>query len=476
MSAARALRRSTTRCCARCRRVLCRRDARLGGADRRLPAQRLLLLRGASRRAGAVRSASAPERGRRLHADRCRGRQTRCRPMPPAEQLRLRAILDDSTREFAMHTILSAQQPMHRLAGRCSRARWWPCPGRPLRRRPPLKPATQARTPPSARGTARSTCLKEAGAALAEARRGQLDAGRTATPLERPWTLRGAQRRRRRDCIARAKGQSTTVSGRVEGAESPARGVGDDGGRTAVGHACSIRARSLLTRRGRAAQGLWHTAPLRIATRRAAWSRRFLLDKILLQIAAELKVRPAQVLAAVELLDGGATVPFIARYRKEATDNLDDIQLRELEARLSYLRELEERRAAVLESIDGQGKLTPALRAAIDAAPTKQELEDLYLPYRQKRRTRAMIRLRARSSPWCAASAGTAGTGLRVPAWSVRRRSRRAVRASACPARRCSRAPPRGALRAHAGTTGARRVRAAGCRPGCRSPPCGSGR
>jgi uncharacterized protein len=123
------------------------------------------------------------------------------------------------------------------------------------------------------------------------------------------------------------------------------------------------------------------------------------LDKILLQIAAELKVRPAQVLAAVELLDGGATVPFIARYRKEATDNLDDIQLRELDVRLSYLRELEERRAAVLESIDGQGKLTPALRAAIDAAPTKQELEDLYLPYRQKRRTRAMIAREAGIEP-----------------------------------------------------------------------------
>jgi len=123
------------------------------------------------------------------------------------------------------------------------------------------------------------------------------------------------------------------------------------------------------------------------------------LNKILLQIAAELKVRPAQVNAAVELLDGGATVPFIARYRKEATDNLDDIQLRELEARLSYLRELEERRAAVLKSIEEQGKLTPELRAAIDAAPTKQELEDLYLPYKQKRRTKAMIAREAGIEP-----------------------------------------------------------------------------
>ena len=123
------------------------------------------------------------------------------------------------------------------------------------------------------------------------------------------------------------------------------------------------------------------------------------MNKILLQIAAELKVRPAQVNAAVELLDGGATVPFIARYRKEATDDLDDIQLRELEARLSYLRELEERREAVLKSIADQGKLTPALQSAIDAAPTKQELEDLYLPFKQKRRTKAMIAREAGLEP-----------------------------------------------------------------------------
>ncbi|MGC4079965.1 MAG: Tex family protein [Rubrivivax sp.] len=123
------------------------------------------------------------------------------------------------------------------------------------------------------------------------------------------------------------------------------------------------------------------------------------MDKIVLQIAAELKVRPAQVLAAVELLDGGATVPFIARYRKEATDGLDDVQLRELEARLAYLRELEERRAAVLKSIDEQGKLTPELRAAIEAAPTKQELEDLYLPYKPRRRTKGMIAREAGLEP-----------------------------------------------------------------------------
>jgi uncharacterized protein len=123
------------------------------------------------------------------------------------------------------------------------------------------------------------------------------------------------------------------------------------------------------------------------------------LEKILLQIAAELKVRPAQVNAAVTLLDGGATVPFIARYRKEVTDGLDDAQLRELEVRLGYLRELEERRAAVLKSIEEQGKLTPALQAAIEAAPTKQELEDLYLPYKPRRRTKGMIAREAGLEP-----------------------------------------------------------------------------
>ena len=123
------------------------------------------------------------------------------------------------------------------------------------------------------------------------------------------------------------------------------------------------------------------------------------MDPIALQIAAELKVRPAQVQTAVELLDGGATVPFIARYRKEATDGLDDIQLRELEARLSYLRELEERRAAVLKSIDEQGKLTPELRTAILGATTKQDLEDLYLPFKPKRRTKGMIAREAGIEP-----------------------------------------------------------------------------
>ena len=123
------------------------------------------------------------------------------------------------------------------------------------------------------------------------------------------------------------------------------------------------------------------------------------LDKLLLQIAAELKVRPSQVQAAADLLDGGATVPFIARYRKEATDGLDDVQLRELESRLPYLRELEARRATVLESIASQGKLTDALRATIESAATRQELEDLYLPYKPKRRTKAMIAREAGLEP-----------------------------------------------------------------------------
>ena len=123
------------------------------------------------------------------------------------------------------------------------------------------------------------------------------------------------------------------------------------------------------------------------------------MSKILAQLAAEIRIRPAQVKAAVDLLDGGATVPFIARYRKEVTDGLDDIQLRELESRLGYLRELEERRAAVLKSVTEQGKMTPELRAAMDAAPTKQVLEDLYLPFKPKRRTKGMIAREAGLEP-----------------------------------------------------------------------------
>ncbi|CAG9172868.1 Protein YhgF [Cupriavidus laharis] len=114
-------------------------------------------------------------------------------------------------------------------------------------------------------------------------------------------------------------------------------------------------------------------------------------QKIVSLIAAELTVQPRQVAAAVALLDEGATVPFIARYRKEVTGNLDDTQLRTLEERLLYLRDMEDRRLAILASIEEQGKLTPELRTAIEAAETKQALEDLYLPYKPKRRTRAQI-------------------------------------------------------------------------------------
>ncbi|MCD6680259.1 MAG: RNA-binding transcriptional accessory protein [Burkholderiaceae bacterium] len=124
-----------------------------------------------------------------------------------------------------------------------------------------------------------------------------------------------------------------------------------------------------------------------------------LAARIVTRIAEELSARPAQVAAAVELLDGGATVPFIARYRKEATGGLDDTQLRTLDERLTYLRELEERRAAICASIDEQGKLDDALAAQIDAADTKQRLEDLYLPYKPKRRTRAQIAREAGLEP-----------------------------------------------------------------------------
>jgi uncharacterized protein len=109
------------------------------------------------------------------------------------------------------------------------------------------------------------------------------------------------------------------------------------------------------------------------------------------RIAEDLGVREQQVGATIQLLDGGATVPFVARYRKEVTEGLDDAQLRELEERLGYLRELEERRGAVLESVRSQGKLTPELAAQILGADTKARLEDVYLPYKPKRRTKAQI-------------------------------------------------------------------------------------
>ncbi len=117
------------------------------------------------------------------------------------------------------------------------------------------------------------------------------------------------------------------------------------------------------------------------------------------RIAAELGARPQQVAAAVALLDEGASVPFISRYRKEATGGLDDTQMRLLEERLGYLRELEERRSAVIASIAEQGKLTPELSAEIAAAESKQRLEDLYLPFKQKRRTKAQIAREAGLEP-----------------------------------------------------------------------------
>jgi protein Tex len=121
--------------------------------------------------------------------------------------------------------------------------------------------------------------------------------------------------------------------------------------------------------------------------------------KIVQTIAKELSVGPHQVTAAIALLDEGSTVPFIARYRKEATGNLDDTHLRNVEERLLYLRELEERRAVILASIAEQGKLTDELSAAIEAAATKQVLEDLYLPYKPKRRARAQIAREAGLEP-----------------------------------------------------------------------------
>ena len=117
------------------------------------------------------------------------------------------------------------------------------------------------------------------------------------------------------------------------------------------------------------------------------------------RLAADIAVAERQAVAAIELLDGGATVPFIARYRKEVTGGLDDTQLRNLEDRLRYLRELDDRRTAVLASIDEQGKLTDGLKASIEAVASKAELEDLYLPYKPKRRTKAQIAREAGLEP-----------------------------------------------------------------------------
>ncbi len=122
-------------------------------------------------------------------------------------------------------------------------------------------------------------------------------------------------------------------------------------------------------------------------------------DEIVRRIAGELGAAPWQVRAAVDLLDGGATVPFVARYRKEATGTLDDVQLRTLAERLGYLRDLGERRRAILDSLTQQGVLTAALAAAVAAAETKARLEDIYLPFKPKRRTRAQIAREAGLAP-----------------------------------------------------------------------------
>ena len=113
--------------------------------------------------------------------------------------------------------------------------------------------------------------------------------------------------------------------------------------------------------------------------------------RIALTLSQDIKATHSQVQAAVDLLDNGATVPFIARYRKEVTGGLDDSQLRLLQERLVYLRDMEARRATVIESIESQGKLTEELKSALMQAETKQRIEDLYLPYKPKRRTRAQI-------------------------------------------------------------------------------------
>jgi uncharacterized protein len=132
---------------------------------------------------------------------------------------------------------------------------------------------------------------------------------------------------------------------------------------------------------------------------RSTVQEKLMLPSIEQRLALELSAKPVQVAAAIALLDDGATVPFIARYRKEATGGLDDIQLRLLEERLRYLRELEDRRSAILASITEQGKMTPILQEAIEHALDKTGLEDLYLPYKQKRRTRAQIAIEAGLAP-----------------------------------------------------------------------------
>src|SRR3954447_15074033 len=112
---------------------------------------------------------------------------------------------------------------------------------------------------------------------------------------------------------------------------------------------------------------------------------------VLLYISQQLNISLKSLTATIELLDEGSTLPFIARYRKEVTGNLDEVQIRSIEEKLAYFRELEDRRETVLETIDAQEKLTPELRARIESVLEKTELEDLYLPYKPKRRTKASI-------------------------------------------------------------------------------------
>src|ERR1041385_7555901 len=116
-----------------------------------------------------------------------------------------------------------------------------------------------------------------------------------------------------------------------------------------------------------------------------------LSTSVLVYISKLLNVPLKGMVAVIGLLDEGATVPFIARYREEVTGNLDEVQIRDIQEKLEYFRELEDRRETVLESIQEQGKLTPELKATIEAALEKAELEDLYLPYKPKRRTKASI-------------------------------------------------------------------------------------
>src|ERR1700730_13482983 len=153
---------------------------------------------------------------------------------------------------------------------------------------------------------------------------------------------------------------------------------------------CGLMKRSAMVHKRPAAAGDSPTATASERSRVANINR---------QIAEELGVREQQVEATVTLLDGGATVPFVARYRKEITGGLDDAQLRTLEDRLTYLRELEERRVAILKSVREQGKLDAALEAAILAADSKGRLEDIYLPFKPKRRTKAEIAKEAGLEP-----------------------------------------------------------------------------